>query len=201
MFASLGQIFESGVDDGATAITSLDLPDSSTVSDPTPIPGGDVFWFKRNGGTLAGIYYAVRDGGVWTDHRADLGFAANTVDLGAAAFYAGTIRMPVYRDIRPNNVELSSSNGATWTVTEMVLPDGQAESHESFSADGCLMLLQVSMTGSSKLAVAARGPNGTFGPTTVISQTLTQVEFSVIDPTYRRLWVVDGHQLLEAVAP
>jgi hypothetical protein len=202
IFASQGQLFESALDGGATAITSLDLPDSSLLGQPSPAPGGDVFWFVRNGGSQAGTFYAVRDDAGWSAHRADFGFSTVNIELGAAAFYGGRIRLPVRRaDEQPYMVEIDSSDGVSWTVLQAIdEPNGDAA---AFSADGCLMLYIFQMPSGSgfSIAVAPREANGAFGAGTLISQ-VTEAATAAIDPSYRRVWIVDkSNALIEGLAP
>jgi hypothetical protein len=202
IFASQGQLFESGLDGGATPITSLDLPDDSTLGDPSPAPGGDVFWFTRVGGSQAGLYYAVRDDAGWTPHRADFGVSAVNLTIGAAAFYAGSIRMPAVRTTEPTMIELQSFDGTTWTLLQTIQEDGGGA--PTFSADGCLMLYTYAKPAASgfAIAVAARNADGTFGPGTPITQATNSAATAAIDPTYRRVWMVDDYlKLVEGLAP
>jgi len=158
-----------------------------------------VFWFVRLGGTSGGVYAAVRSGDDWIATRAQLGPDASYFEPGAAAFYAGSVRMVVAAGNGQVGLlrELASADGIAWTVVADI--DMPELADPALSPDGCQLLVSAVVgTGTRAIYVANRQPDGTFGmpvPTSMVMG--ADVGGPALDPTQSRLWFVDGGQLVQ----
>jgi hypothetical protein len=203
VFASNGQLFDWDTVGAPTHIASLDLPDSSLLQAPSAAPGGHVFWFVRANGTSAGVYAAVQSGSDWVTMRAQLGVDALAFKPGAAAFYAGSVRMVILTgDLALDSLsEITSQDGIDWTqVGDISWPGVRAAFDDpALTPDGCQLLLATSLAdGSREIQVANRQNDGSFAPPVRASPNTRQTTGGpALDPTSSKLWFVEAGQIVQ----
>lgn len=149
----------------ATQISNLVPPPAKNILSVAVSPDGAAIWFKIEQAT----YVALRATG-YERQLTELGVPnANEVIPGAPGFYDGTLRMVVrLREGTTNGyVELSSTDGLTWTRGD-ALPFGGAGFYAAaMSADGCILTYAHQDSGSSfGLYYAYRSTDGTWGAST-----------------------------------
>jgi hypothetical protein len=203
VFASNGHLFDWDTEHAPTQITSLDLPDSSKLQYPSAAPGGHLFWFARATGTSAGLYAAVESGGDWIAMRAQLGSDALVFEPGAAAFFAGGVRMVVINTQggRDGLLELTSQDGIAWTQNAVIEWPGLSADFgdPALTPDGCQLLLsRLVATGAREIQVSNRRPDGTFAPPVRAAPTAgPDVAGPTLDPTLSKMWFVEAGQIVQ----
>ncbi|HSD89234.1 MAG TPA: hypothetical protein VLB44_17015 [Kofleriaceae bacterium] len=164
-------------------IAGLMPPSGKAIMSVATCPDGAAVWFKID----AASYVALRATG-FVRQQTELGLPnAYEVLPGAVAYYAGELRMVArVRDTSSSQtayVELSSTDGITWT-RGATLPFGGAGYYAAaLSADGCTLTFSHQDTGSTIVPYrASRDSSGVFG--TPVKLTLAStVASTVFNPT------------------
>jgi hypothetical protein len=147
----------------AQQLPGLVPPAGKSISSVATSPDGAGVWFKIESAT----YVALRATG-FTRQQTELGLPNAYEALPAAvAYYAGELRMIArVRDASSSPttyVELSSTDGVTWTRGATLPFGGSGYYAAALSADGCILTFSLQDSGSTVGPYRSlRGVNGTF---------------------------------------
>lgn len=187
----------------AEELTTLAPPQGKTISSLATSPDGAAVWFKIDSAT----YVAFRATG-FVREATDLG-VPNAYEIlpGNVGFYAGTLRMIArVRDQIADPtayVELSSTDGVTWTRGDALPFGGVGYYAASLGADGCTLVFARMQGGSSiVLYSASREPSGTFAAPVELTAPSAAGGNNTINPALapsgQSLWfIVIGQGLFE----
>ena len=193
LFNYQGRFYQGSLETPAIELSELDDNSGAMLYGASAAPGGQVFWYERYSNLGAGLYYAIHEADGWKPHTADFEIAAYSLEPGAAAFYAGEVRMVVaiqpMVDAKWDLHELASSDGEGWRDLGLLPFAAPADDglDPMLTSDGCVLLYS---SDDHSLWVANRRDDGTFSQPSQFPGTATfdEVHQPAISPNHTLIW-------------